>query len=172
MSTADLPPALVERAGIIQRQCTRLASEFSVRAARKQRLQGSITAFSNLVGIVALVVAFYLPGMLVAGTDLVKATGVAAALVLIIVPYLQMAVYRDPPTRHQDYSFYIGGYAHKIDEIVADVKSVRRYERLMEVLALADKNLNDVRSKWPELTEKIDKELSASPSGAGNSARA
>ena len=159
MSAAELPPELVQRARITQLRCAKLASEFSLRAARKQRLQGAITACSNLIGIVALAVAFYLPGSFVAGADLVKTASVASALALIIVPYLQLAVFRDPPTRHQDYSFYIGGYAHKIDEIISDVKSIRRYERLMEVLALADRNLNDVSVKWPDLMEKVDREL-------------
>lgn len=156
MVTTDLPAELLQRARQTQRLCQLLAVEFSTRALRKQRLQGALTAFSNLVGIVSLVVTFYLPTALIGTTDLVKAVSVVAAIVLIIVPYLQMALFRDPPTRFQDYSFYIGGYAHKIDEIIADVKSVRRYERLMEVLSLADKNLNDVRVKWPEISAWAD----------------
>jgi hypothetical protein len=159
MTGADLPIELIVRAQMTQARCAKLAVEFSIRASRKQRIQTAITALSNGIGIVSLVATFYLPGIAWGGTELGRAVTMLSAIALIIVPYLQMAVYRDPPTRHQDYAFYIGGYAHKIEEILADVKSVRRYERLMEVLALADKNLNDVRVKWPAIMSKVEAEL-------------
>jgi hypothetical protein len=104
----------------------------------------------------ALAATVLVPGEAWFGSNLARFVTLISAIALLVIPYLQLAALRNPSSRYGDFSKYIGGYANKIQEIISDVKSLRRYERLMEVLALADTNLNDVRVAWPDVIHAAD----------------
>lgn len=157
----DLPGELIARAQAIGVLCKAVARELSRRAEQKQRLQGLITGLNNTIGIAALSATFLVPAAVWGQSDVGRTVTAVSAVALLVIPYLQLAALRNPSSRYADFSKYIGGYAHKIEEIISDVKSARRYDRLMEVLALADANLNDVRVTWPDLMREIE----ATPEG-------
>lgn len=153
---ADLPDELIARAQATRGVCIAVARELSRRAEQKQTLQGVITGLNNAIGILALAVTLLVPAAAWGHSEIARVVTLVSAVALLVIPYLQLAALRNPASRYADFSKYVGGYAHKIQEIIADVKSQRRYERLMEVLALADANLNDVRVTWPKLIREIE----------------
>jgi hypothetical protein len=152
----DLPEELIGRAQAAQRLCDAVARELSRRADHKQTVQAVITGSNNAIGIAALAATFLVPAAAWADSGVARLVTLVSAIALLVIPYLQLAALRNPASRYADFSKYIGAYSHKVQEIVADVKSPRRYERLMEVLALADANLNDVRVTWPNLMNQMD----------------
>jgi hypothetical protein len=153
---ADLPDELVARARTTRRLCIAVARELSRRAEQKQTLQGVITGLNNAIGISALAATILVPAAAWSVSNIARLVTLVSAVALLVIPYLQLAALRNPSSRYADFSKYIGGYSQKIEEIIADVRSQRRYERLMEVLALADGNLNDVRVTWPRLMTEIE----------------
>ncbi len=152
----DLPEELIARAQATRRLCITVARELSCRADQKQTVQAVITGSNNAVGIAALAATVLLPAAAWGHSNIARLVTLISAIALLVIPYLQLAALRNPSSRYADFSKYIGAYSHKIQEIIADVKSQRRYERLMEVLALADANLNDIRVTWPKLMSEID----------------
>lgn len=165
----DLPEELIARAQATRRFCIAVANSLSRRAEHKQTVQALITGTNNAIGIAALAATVLVPGDAWGGSNVARAVTLVSAIALLVIPYLQLAALRNPASRYADFSKYIGAYSNKIQEIIADVKSQRRYERLMEVLALADANLNDVRVTWPKLMNKIESVGYIEGGGDGNS---
>ena len=70
---------------------------------------------------------------------------------MLIISVLVDRLFDDPPERFYDYSYYIGSYEATIREILNDAEDESQIRRLQEVIRLAQKNINDVRSKWPDV---------------------
>ena len=154
MPSADLPDELRNRADRIAYQCVHAAAALSAQARRTEWWERGITVTSNVLGVLALLTASIVPVSDMISQVAKDSITVLSAIILVGGPYFQMAVVRDPPSRFRDFSRYIGGYADKIIEILSDVRSARRYERLIELLRHADENLNHVRVEWPNLMDR------------------
>lgn len=79
-----------------------------------------------------------------------------AAITLVIGSVVYMVVGKNSPERFRDYAHYIEGYANRLQEILADsaipedVKNVR----IIEIVRLANINLQAVKSNWPNTMPK------------------
>ena len=152
---AALPPEIDARATRVSSQCIATASILSERAARAEMWERGITLVGNILGVLSLLTASVIPISTKIGQGQKDLITILAAVMLVGGPYALAAIVKNPASRYRDFSKYIGNYADKIVEIQSEVRSPRRYERLLEILALAEKNLNDVRVEFPRAVLSI-----------------
>ena len=82
-----------------------------------------------------------------------SAVSVVAGLVLLLDTVMPIFIGRDNPERYQDYSKYILGYKDALDQTLDDMKlaAEAREARINEIIGLAQANIRDVKSTWPNL---------------------
>ncbi|GAB4113795.1 MAG: hypothetical protein Tsb0027_01420 [Wenzhouxiangellaceae bacterium] len=123
-----------------------IALELAKRARASMAIRRILDSISILFGIAAL-------GVSISGLSeaLLSQIVVVGAGVLLILSVLVDRMFGDPPERFYDYSFYVGSYESSIREILNDPADDSQVRRLREVIRLAQRNINDVRSKWPDV---------------------
>lgn len=148
MQIADDP---ITHAKLVARDCEYVAIQLALKGQRIQLITQALRIGSTLIGILSLLASYLPVGAKVAGAFGGEVLTVIAALTLILGSVIFMIIGRNPPERLADYSYYIGGYAFRIEEIIADdmLDAIVKKLRLKELTRLANGNLQDVQSKWP-----------------------
>jgi hypothetical protein len=141
----------ITHAKLVARDCEYVAIQLALKGQRIQLGIQTLRVVSTLIGILSLLASYFPVGAKVAGTFGSEVLTVVAALTLILGSMAFMVIGKNPPERLADYSYYIGGYAFRIEEIVANdmLDATVKKLRLIEVTRLATGNLQDVQSKWP-----------------------
>jgi hypothetical protein len=147
----QLPDELLIRANVVSNECIRVAGILSGQAEKVTRVEKSFLVFSNCLGAVSFVAVSFGPLSAHVPKYAQEFVAIVAALTLVLGPYIQSAMIKDPPSRFKDYSRYIAGYASKIGGLLADVRSKNRYEKLVEIIQLAEQNLTDAKTEWSNL---------------------
>ncbi len=121
------------------------------RAHKNQIILTLTRVLMTLIGILAIVAA-YVPSI----SNFVGSVGVnlisgIAAITLIVSAVISMIIDKNPPVLLVDYSRYILGYRSRIFEILSEPEQSKPVieAKLGELLRLANKNLEDVKSRWP-----------------------
>ena len=147
----QLPDELLNRANAVSNECIRVAGILSGKAERVTRIEKSFLVISNCLGAVSLVAVSFDPLSAHVPKNAQEFFVVLAAMMLVMGPYIQSAMVKDPPSRFKDYSRYISGYASKINGLLSDVRSKNRYEKLVEIIQLAEQNLTDAKTEWSNI---------------------
>jgi hypothetical protein len=140
---------LAQRAEAVARDCVQTARRLARRAELARRRRILLRSVNVVVGATAVTAAF-----VPAASELVRPGGVKlisliAAFVLILDGVLPIIVGDDTYERLSEYAMYIHSYAGTLLNTLADeglTIQVRR-ARVTEVLQMAVRNLDDVRSK-------------------------
>lgn len=147
----ELPEELKERAVAVSAECVRVAGLLSDEAERVSRIDRGFTVVNNVFGVLALLTVSFNPF----SSDIPKIfqdlVTIGAAAALVAGPYILSALVKDPHTRYRDYSRYIANHAGKISQLMTDVKSKNRYDKLVEAVQAADQNLTDAKTEWRSL---------------------
>jgi hypothetical protein len=144
----ELPTELVDRAKAVREECIRVSSLLADRADRVSNTERLFLLINNSLGALALIAVSFDPISAHVPKEIQDIVTILAGAALVIGPYLQSWIIKDPPSRYKDYVTYISGYANKITSILTDVKSRNRYEKLIEILNLADQNITGAKTEW------------------------
>lgn len=121
------------------------------RAVRVRRNRSLARGINVLVGSLAFAAAYVEPLPTLLGVGGIQMVGLVAAAVLILDGVAPVFLGDDTPERLGEYAFYVRRYAGLLRDTLADEalpQEIRR-ARVSEVMAMANQNLDDVRSKWP-----------------------
>jgi len=135
----------------------RIGHVLAQRAERLDRTRTITQVAMTVIGLAALISANVpaVSGLLGSSGD--KIIAVIAAASLLLASAVTFVIGRNPPERFKDYSRYVLGYDSRISELLADdalPKTVLN-ARLTEVIRLANKNIEDVRSRWAWVEAEI-----------------
>ena len=131
--------------------CRSVSNQLARKAERADFLIQTLRVISMLVGVIAFLsqsVPDVKNAVPVSAQSWITAI---AAITLVIGSLIYMVVGKNPPERFRDYSHYIDGYANRLEEVLSDaaiaddIKNVR----VIEVVRLANINLQAVKSNWP-----------------------
>lgn len=148
MATFTLGDELETDARRLIALCAKLSLQLSRRASLRMAIKRVAEVLTFSMGLVALAIAGAQIWLGQIGPDLVGFIATLAGFTLISGVIVDR-IFSDPPERFVDCSFYVGAYEGAIREILNDDADEARPRRLREVLRLAEKNINDVRTKWP-----------------------
>lgn len=128
-----------------------MASKLAARAVVAKRNRTIARGINIVVGAFAFAAAYVHPLPQLLGASGIQFVGLAAAVVLILDGILPIFLGDDTSERLSEYAFYIRGFGGMLLDTLADegLPTEVRRARLVEVLAMANKNLEDVRAKWP-----------------------
>lgn len=106
----------------------------------------SIAVFVSVIPVFAVII----------GISGIKIMSAVAGFVLLLDTVLPIFASSDNPERYEDYGKYMMGYRDTLYAALvnANLTGAVREARLTEVIALAQSNMRDVRSKWPKLVRK------------------
>jgi hypothetical protein len=162
----QLGEALIRRVHEVAADSRRMGRALAARGevARRRRLVAR--SVNIIVGALAAVVSLAPPVTELLGSFGVRAIGSIAAIVLILDGVMPLFVGDDSYERLSEYSMYIYSYAGQLLNTLADegMRVEVRRARLMEGLAMATRNMDDVRSKWPWVDDLVEVKHSARPS--------
>ena len=144
---------LTSQAERTKKACARLALELSKNGALLRAIRHSINFLGLVLGVLALIVSLSQSIHSIIGSDIKNGIIIASGAMLIFASILDRA-FKDHPNRFVDYSYYIGAYETTIGEILVDRDNDDDLRRLREVVRLAERNMNDIRVKWPKLYAK------------------
>ncbi len=142
---------LSSRAEQISSESLQVASKLAARSVVAKRNRVIVRGINIFVGGFAVAAAYIHPLPQMLGTSGVQLVGLAAAVVLILDGILPIFIGDDTPERLSEYAFYIRGFSGMLLDTLADddLPTEVRRARLVELLAMANKNLEDARAKWP-----------------------
>lgn len=149
--SARKPVNLFSRAEQVALDCRDVACRLAKGAVRAKRLRELLRGVNVIVGLSAVTAAYIEPIPQLLGTSGIQLVALCAAVVLIFDGVSPMFLGNDTYERFSEYSFYIRGFGEGLLNALADdtlPEDVRR-ARIAETLAMATKNLDDVRAKWP-----------------------
>ncbi len=144
VSSGDYPSAVAA-------ECMRMGTRIAKRATHARHALLGMRVFMSVVGLAAIMAA-YVPAITTAVGDAgAKTVSLVCAVTLILTAVISIFIDKNPPERYVDYSRYILGYTGRIGQVRSDdsLPAKIKSARLDEVLILANKNIEDVRSMWP-----------------------
>lgn len=132
-------------------ECQRIGKRIAKRAARARLSLFGLRVLMSVVGLSAILAAYVPTVTAVVGEAGARAISLLAAFTLLVTAVVSVFVDKNPPERYVDYSRYILGYTGRAEQIQADASLAPdiKSARLDEILILANKNIEDVRSMWP-----------------------
>lgn len=149
---ADDKP-LGNRASLIAERCEKLALAISKEAAKIERQDQRLRMINIGVGSVAAIVTISPPIASLIGTTATQSVSLVAAIVLILDGLIPSFRRSPSPDRLRDYAFYVHGYSGALESTLTDsgLSEPQRRSKVVALLGLAEKNLSDVCSKFPEI---------------------
>jgi len=142
---------LYSRAEQVASDCKHVASRLAKGAVKAKRWREVLRGANVIVGLSAVAAAYIQPIPQLIGIAGIQLIALVAAVVLIFDGVSPMFLGNDTYERFSEYSFYIRGFGEALLNSMADdtlPHDIRR-ARVTELLAMATKNLDDVRAKWP-----------------------
>lgn len=141
----------LNRALVVAADAERVAGAMAERSVRAKRNRALARGLNVLVGGIAFAAAYVEPLPTLLGIGGIQIVGLVAAGVLILDGIAPVFLGDDTPERLGEYAFYVRRYAGLLRDTIADeaLPAEIRRARVSEILAIANQNLCDVRSKWP-----------------------
>lgn len=133
-----------------------LSHLLSNRAKSRRLVKRVVEVVSLAAGLAALAVSLYTGAVQTIGDQAVRLIVTLSGATLVASVGIDR-VLSDPPERFADFAFYLGGYQSTLKDIYLDQDDPNAARRLREIVRMAENNINDVRSKWPDLYEAAER---------------
>jgi len=133
-------------------ECRQVGMALARKGVKTRYLVVTTRAVAALVGIGAILAAYVQPIRDTIGDGGVTAVTLIAAITLIVTTIVGFLTDRYPPERFEDYAKYVMGYESRIKETLSKQNIISKSAfsaALDEIQRLANKNLEDTRSRWP-----------------------